>query len=384
MKIAYISSAFLADCDMPLIREIIKQGHEVYYYVQMSDSSRQATIINVERLQPKGGVHGAECYKGLAHLSAYLPLDHVKVINMPSPHDWAPSSVKAVWTAWRQIENGGFDVVHLTSPLRYGAFLLYMLRKKMVLTMHDPLPHSSDLGRMNRFHRFVAFRLVNHFIVLSESLREEFVQTYNLQKKHVYVSRLGVYDVLLQATPAEMQLPEKYILFVGSINPHKGIRYLCEAFEQIHEEHNDVHFVIAGRGCFDFDIEHFTSSLPVTVINRFVTDGELVTLLGNSLFTVCPYIDATQSGVIMSAFALGKPVLATRVGALGEMMEDGRHGLLVSPRDSNALAAAINDMLSDEVLGEMQRNINLDYTSGQRSWNDIAKQHINIYKAVNK
>ena len=384
MKIAYISSAFLADCDIPLLRELTKLGHEVSYYLQMSDSSRCATIINVGSLQSRGGLYSAECYPELTHLSAYLPLDHIRVINMPSAHDWSPSSLKAVWDAWRHIHRGGFDVVHLTSPLRYGAFLLYQLRRRIVLTMHDPLPHSSDMGWMNRFHRWVAFRLVDHFIVLSQSLREEFIKMYHLEKKHVHMSRLGIYDVLQESEPTDMQLPERFLLFVGSINPHKGIRYLCEAMEEVHRSHPDVHLVIAGRGRFDFDIDHYVQSLPLTLINRFVTDGELITLIRRSQFVVCPYVDATQSGVIMSTFAFNKPVLATQVGALGEMMEDGRHGLLVPPRDSHALTKGIMTMLTTEVLQDMEQNIANDFSSGQRSWSAIAKEHISIYQQTAK
>ena len=379
MKIAYISSAFLSDCDMPLIQAMTLRGEEVYYFLLMSDSSRQATMINVGRLKAEGGVFPATEYPELSHLSAYMPLDRIFVINMPSPHDWAPSSVKAMWKAYRMIRRGEFDVVHLTSPLRYGAFLLYLLRRRMVLTVHDPLPHSSDRGWLNRFHRAVAFRLVDRFILLSQSLVDEFVEVYNINKENVFVSRLGVYDVLLNVEPTAMNLPDRYILFVGSINPHKGIRYLCEAMRQLRERCPDLHLVIAGRGNFDFDIESYVAQGNITLINRFVTDGELRTLLQQSLFAVCPYVDATQSGVIMSAFALSKPVLATNVGALPEMLTHGRHGLLVPPRDATALAEAVRQMLDADVLRRMEQAIDDDFRSGSRSWSKIAERTTEIF-----
>ncbi len=381
MKIAYVSSAFLADCDMPLLREIHALGHDVTFFLLMSPSSNRATIIDVPKLKDKGGVFSAQEYPSLTHLEAYLPLERIYVVNIPQAHDWAPSSLRAVRSLVSHIKDGHFDVVHLTSPLRYGCFSLYAFKENMVMTMHDPLPHSSDEGWTNRFHRRVAFRMVKNFIVLSQSLRDEFVRTYHLEEKNVYTTGLSIYDPLLRVAPTPMTLPEKYILFVGSINPHKGIKYLCEAMERL-KSHTDLSLVIAGRGAFDFDIEAYASHLPIRLINRFVTDGELVSLIRGAVCMVCPYVDATQSGVVLSSFALSRPVVATQVGALPEMFTNGRHGLLVPPCDSEALAHAICHMMEPGVAQEMCENISIDFAQGKRSWQNIAQQTIDIYKKV--
>lgn len=382
MTIAYISSAFLADCDLPLIHEMIKQGVDVCYFLQMSDSSRQATLINVTRLQSKGGVYPATCFPELAHLACYLPLDHIYVVNMPRPKDLDLESLRAVFALWKMLKTEKFDVIHVTSPLRYGSFLLYSLRKKMVLTMHDPIPHSSDRNRLNLLHRWMAFRCVRNFIVLSQSLKDEFIETYGLQKKQVFVSMLGVYTHLKHTKEESLDLPEKYVLFVGSINPHKGIRYLCEAVHLLKEKGIGLNLVIAGRGRFDFDIDSFVSNDQITVINRFITNEELVTLMRRSLFVCCPYINATQSGVIMSAFALDKPVIATRVGALPEMVIDQSYGYLIPPEDTKALAHAIESMLEPNVLKRMSLSIHDDFSHGCRSWQSIAQKTLDIYHTI--
>ena len=62
---------------------------------------------------------------------------------------------------------------------------------------------------------------------------------------------------------------------------------------------------------------------------------------------VCPYIDATQSGVVMSAFALNKPVVATKVGALPTMVKNGQYGTIVPPKDVATLASAINTLIEN-------------------------------------
>ena len=382
MRIAYISSAFLADCDLPLIKEITSEGHEVVYILQMSDHTRQATVVNVERMKPKGGVYPASEYKGLEFMADYLPLENVYVQNMPSCHEWHLQSLLSVWKLFCFLRKGKFDVVHLTWPPRYSTFPLYAFRRKMVLTMHDPLPHSSDRNRLNEFHRTMAFRLISHFIVLSKMLREEFVATYHLEQKHVHLSRLGCYEIMKTSKGIDMPLPKRYILFAGSIHPHKGIRYLCEAMKTISKEQSDLSLVISGRGQFDFDIDAYCQELPIQVFNRFVLHDELYTLIKNAELVVCPYLDATQSGVLMSAFALDKPVVCTNVGALPEMVQDGRHGLLVPPRDSAAIARAVLQLLDGGRLTEIADNIHADYTSGQRSWKAIAQETIDVYRQV--
>ncbi len=382
MKIAYISSAFLADCDLPLLRELRLCGHEVIYFLMVSPSSRQGTVINMPGLYPHGELVPAREYPALRHLKSYLPLSQIHVVNMPKAHDWALSSLKAVWELYHYIRQHDFDVVHVTSPLRYGSFALYALRGKMVMTMHDPLPHSGDTGKMNIFHRNIAFCFVKNFIILSSRLREEFIRVHHLEKKKVFVTGLSSYEILAQTEPEEMALPKKYILFAGSINPHKGIKYLCEAMKTVHEKHPDTSLVIAGRGKFDFDVTAYAADLPIEVINRYVTDGELVTLIGGAQMVVCPYTDATQSGVILSSFALGKPVLATDTGALADMFVSGKHGMLVPPRDSGAIAEAVDAMLAPGVLEEMADNIKYEFSKGERSWARIARKTIEVYREI--
>lgn len=382
MKIAYISSAFLADCDLPLLHELHLMGEEVYYFLQMSDSSRRATMIDVAAMKPEGGVYKAAEFKELHFLGDYLPLNRIYVVNMPKPKDFDLQSMKAVSRFYRKLKQDQFDVIHLTSPLRYGSFLLYMLRHKMVLTMHDPVPHSSDLKMLNILHRKMAFCCVDRFIVLSKSLKDEFISRYRLEKKQVFLSRLGIYNHLIKASCASLDLPKHFVLYVGSINPHKGIRYLCEAIEHLQHSNPDIVAVIAGRGTFDFDIDYYVKKGIVRLINRFVTTAELATLIRASQMVCCPYIDATQSGVVMSAFALDKPVLATQVGALHEMIEYSRHGLLVPPASAEALAEGIQHMLKPFELERMSKNIHEDYANGNRSWHEIAKQHRDIYLTI--
>ena len=97
---------------------------------------------------------------------------------------------------------------------------------------------------------------------------------------------------------------------------------------------------------------------------------------------VCPYTDATQSGVIMSAFAFNVPVLATNVGGLPEMVKDGVFGRIIKEKDEGAIADGICEMLSDsEFLKLYSNNIKQEYSDGELAWKTIAARLKNDYNS---
>lgn len=134
---------------------------------------------------------------------------------------------------------------------------------------------------------------------------------------------------------------------------------------------------IAGGGRMYFDYSPYECLKYIKLINRYIPTEELAGLLQQCDFTVCPYTDATQSGVIMTSFTMSKPVVATNVGALGEMIEDGKTGVLIPPKDTEALADAMISLLNDENrLKQMSETISTTYHSGDWDWNNIAKKYL--------
>ncbi|MGX7835581.1 glycosyltransferase, partial [Campylobacter fetus subsp. venerealis] len=114
----------------------------------------------------------------------------------------------------------------------------------------------------------------------------------------------------------------------------------------------------------------YTSSCNYKFINRYITNIELVQLIQESQFVICPYKDATQSGVIMTAFALNKPVLATNVGGLKEMVTHNRTGILIEPNNIYTLADSIKEMLHNpDAITAMQDYIKDLNQNGKLSWN---------------
>ena len=86
------------------------------------------------------------------------------------------------------------------------------------------------------------------------------------------------------------------------------------------------------------------------VHNEYIPEDRAADYFRRASVIVLPYIEASQSGVIPIACSAGKPVVATTVGGLPEMVENGRTGYLVPPRDSARLAEAVTKLLFDHSL----------------------------------
>ena len=380
LHIAYISIPALGDCDLPLLREM-SQWADVDYYLPMTGKRCQSVIFDVE-VKRTCNLNNARLYPELEFLKDWISLDRMFIMNMPAPHDYSPGNLKVIWQTIKKIRRGKYDLVHVTLPLRYGFYPLYVFRNKMVMTMHDPIPHSGDFTRRNLWDRWVAFKVVKDYILLNKNQIEEFSKLYGIDKKHIYLSHLSIYTHL-KKIPLEGPLVEKpYVLFFGSIQINKGIEYLCEAMKVVIKERPNMQVVIAGKGNFYFDNSTYKKNPNYHFINRFITDREQVSLMTHSMMVICPYIDATQSGVMMSAFGLDKPVIATDVGGLGEMFEDGKHGLLVKPKDVKGLAKAIIKMSDAKLLKHMSDNIKNDFNFGKNSWVAISQGLKEIYMNI--
>ena len=376
MKIAYIGKIQLSDADLSYLNSAQKLS-DITYIMEVTPRFMKGPAYNIGKIYPHSGVFKAtEAYPEFEKYSRIIDVDKFYVVNTCGKF-W---QLKAFWTNFLLLLfliKNKFDVIHLTWPANVYEFIIYMLKRKMILTVHDPFPHTGLDTRIVRLRRKVAFRCVPHFIILNKAQREKFLSFYHLPSSAVIDSRLSCYTYLNMVEQDMTTVPEqKYILFAGKISKYKGVEYLLEAMKKVHDTFPDIKLVFAGGGKYHFDISGYAALPYIDIRNRFIPDEELVALMKKTQFMVCPYTDATQSGVIMSSFTFGTPVIATRVGGLPEMLGNGKYGMLVKEKDTDALYRGICSLLSDEEqLADYRREIAKDYTSdGYLSWKTIAEE----------
>ena len=376
MKIAYIGKIQLSDADLSYLNSAQKLS-DITYIMEVTPRFMKGPAYNIGKIYPHSGVFKAtEAYPEFEKYSRIIDVDKFYVVNTCGKF-W---QLKAFWTNFLLLLfliKNKFDVIHLTWPANVYEFIIYMLKRKIILTVHDPFPHTGLDTRIVRLRRKVAFRCVPHFIILNKAQREKFLSFYHLPSSAVIDSRLSCYTYLNMVEQDMTTVPEqKFILFAGKISKYKGVEYLLEAMKKVHDTFPDIKLVVAGGGKYHFDISEYAALPYIDIRNRFIPDEELVALMKKTQFMVCPYTDATQSGVIMSSFTFGTPVIATRVGGLPEMLGNGKYGMLVKEKDTDALYRGICSLLSDEEqLADYRREIAKDYTSdGYLSWKTIAEE----------
>lgn len=381
MRIAYISPTPLSDLDISQISEAQKIM-DVTYYITVTPNTRQRAAIDLSSFNKKFGIYCALDIPELAKYGTLLDLSKVYVVNYTWLRTWNPESFFQAYKFYRHLKESGFDVFHFTWPCKYNEFIMYLLRKKMVLTVHDPFPHSSQVSFIREIERKVAFSMINRLVLLNKNQKDDFVKFYKLHNKRILEAKLSRYDYLKIYENNSVQKTEM-VLFFGSILSHKGLDYLLPAMEIVHEKCPNAKLVIAGKGKMYFDISPYLGKDYIDIRNRFIQDEELAELIQQCSVVAVPYIDATQSGVVMSAYAFNKPCVATDVGGLPEMVVHEQMGLIVPPKDVQALADAICELLDDNTLQtKFSSNIEKEYSTGMLSWTYIVNQYKQMYDSV--
>jgi glycosyltransferase involved in cell wall biosynthesis len=121
------------------------------------------------------------------------------------------------------------------------------------------------------------------------------------------------------------------ILFFGTLSEYKGIDLYIEAAKIILKKHPEEKFVIVGAPSFNYEIDKkqlVGYEMNFEIHEGYLTTEELSEEIIKSKFVVCPYRDATQSGVLMTAFANRRLVVATNVVAFKEYITPHKNGLL--------------------------------------------------------
>jgi glycosyltransferase involved in cell wall biosynthesis len=94
----------------------------------------------------------------------------------------------------------------------------------------------------------------------------------------------------------------------------------------------------------------------ITIINKYLSLEEIATLIDKSAFIVCPYRDATQSGVLSTTFAFGKTAIVSNVGSFSEYIKDGINGLISEPETTD-LANKIITAIENDYYKQLESNV---------------------------
>jgi glycosyltransferase involved in cell wall biosynthesis len=151
------------------------------------------------------------------------------------------------------------------------------------------------------------------------------------------------------------------VLFFGFVRPYKGLDILIRAFPQLLEL-RDAHLLIAGefwtkQETFLELIDSLQMKDRVTIVDRYLPNEEVGAFFSAADVVALPYRSGTGSAVAQLALGLGRPVIATRVGGLPEVVHDGWNGLLVDPENPDAFGNALVRFFGENLKESMKANL---------------------------
>jgi glycosyltransferase involved in cell wall biosynthesis len=270
-------------------------------------------------------------------------------------------------------------------------FLRYckMRGAKIVLTVHDLLPHDSGEKFKRTFN--VLYSFVDGIICHSDHVAGRLETEFGVPSMKVSVIPHGpfFYDMPVgegRRCLDAVGVPSgaTVVLWQGIIFPYKGVDLLLDAWKRVEAEKTEAYLVIVGTGSAELlaEIRGQVAQLNLQHVKlhfSFVSVSELVDLYRGAEVVVYPYRAITTSGALATGLALGKAIIASDLPVFRELLENDTNALLVNAENSDELSSAILRMVGD---AELRRRLSdavraLDY--GDRSWSAIAEKTVAAY-----
>lgn len=361
MRVVYYSHTAFFETALSLVRDLARRA-EVHLLMELAPTAWRTAFFDVPQRQLSDGLVEADAVVGEA-----LPAPvreywrqaasfHFVVHNQRRsfhPGSWGTSRRALEFVAASRP-----DILHVddvdVSP-RLALALPGAIPAPLVLSVHDPEPHLGEQGWRKWLARRLTYPRATRFVVHNERLRPAFCRRYGIAPARVAVTQLGVCDILRawDDGPAETRAEPPTVLCFGRLSRYKGLETLYAAAPLVARQVPDVRFVIAGNPGPGYDPPPppalaYPASLDVH--EAYIPNARLARLLQSATVVACPYHEATQSAVVLTAFAFERPVVATAIGGLGEYVDHGVTGLLVPARDPDSLAAALVQVLTDRPL----------------------------------
>jgi len=276
--------------------------------------------------------------------------------------------------------------VHDTSITYLPFGLKARRRSPLLLTVHDVALHPGADEREPRRRAWVRRALreaADAVIVHGERLREQYLAEPGPICRNVHSIPHGCYTVLRHwLRPGVAEIPRS-VLFFGRLHAYKGLDVLLQAMDRVARDVPDVRLIVAGDG-EEMTRRHATLAAdPRCIVERgYLGNDTVARVFQQAGIVVLPYIEGSQSGVVRIAYVFGKPVIVTRVGSIPESVKDGITGLVVPPRDPEALARAMVDLLLDDARRREMGAAAGRMASEDLSWSRIAERTEKVCTAL--
>jgi glycosyltransferase involved in cell wall biosynthesis len=274
--------------------------------------------------------------------TAGVPYDRIR-----SPRDLEPRVARALTRVVRR-ERPDLVHTHLVHADMYGTLAAVLARTTLVSTKHNDDPFRS--GPFRFAERALALRAAR-LICITNALRDFNVRRVGLPAGKLEMIHYGL-DELPAAwgPPGGPELPDssRVLLAIARLETQKGLDVAIEALARLRPHHPDAVLVVLGAGPLEAELRQLARGRGIDdAVHLPGRSGDVARWLLRAEMLVHPARWEGFGLVLLEAMLAAKPVVATRVSAIPEVVEEGATGLLVPPDDSVALAAAVEALLAD-------------------------------------
>ncbi|MDO8617141.1 MAG: glycosyltransferase family 4 protein [Dehalococcoidia bacterium] len=320
--------------------------------------------------------HDADAVTIIGHSSVGLPASG-SVANVSLSYNLGPR-VK------RLLARESFDIVHIHEPfmpLLPFQFLRYS-EATNVATFHAAREGGSRLYSYSKFIiRPWWHRLQGRIAHSKSALRligKHFPDRYRIISSGVDVPAYA------EAVPIPQLMDHKRnILFLGRLEKRKGLPFLLEAYAQVKKEMPDTRLIVIGgdgglRGVCERYVQR--QGLADVVFAGYVSDADKPRYFKSADVYCAPNTGAESLGIVLlEALAAGTPIVASSIEGFTDVLTDQREGLLVPPRDSQALAAALKQLLANDAMRE-EMGRQAARTAQSYSWQEASARVLRYYE----
>jgi MMP alpha-(1->4)-mannosyltransferase len=295
---------------------------------------------------------------------------------------------------------GQFDIVHDNQT--FGRSLLGVMEDGLPLlgTCHHPvtvdkaldLEHAENWRRRLTLRRWYGFlgmqmkvaRQMPRVLTVSSSSKRDIVEQYGLRADQLEVVPIGADHTHFRPRPEIPRVPGRVMTTASADVPFKGLLPLVEAIAKLRTERPDTHLVVVGRLRPESPVASAIERLGLQGAVTFesgVSDERMVQLYAEAQVAVVPSLYEGFSLPAVEALACGVPLVATRGGALPEVVgEHGVTGMLVPPGDPGALSIAIRTVLEEPELASRLSNSGRRRVLERFTWQSCASATAEHYR----
>lgn len=294
-----------------------------------------------------------------------------------------------------------FDVIHDNQCLAYGLLLMKRLNIPVVATIHHPihidrqieLAQAKSLREKWRLWRWFSFigmqrrvsPRLDRIITVSRTSSYDIQRFFKVPEKLLRVVFNGI-DIDCFHGDGQMPREPNSLIMVSSGNGHtKGLPYLLQALHKLRNE-TGIRLTVVGNGNPEAE--------PATLVREYgledtvsftgkIKREELARLYATAEIAVVPSLHEGFGFPAAEAMSSRLPIVSTMAGALPEVVgKNGSAGILVPPRDADALATALKQLLADKQLGRNMGEAGRKRVEENFSWRQAALQTVQVYEEL--